>query len=61
MYQHTVVSAAPACGHVPLRSHVQALWRIYVFFVPVERSYSVPIIFLHFFVDVKQCLHLYCI
>ncbi|SGZ32121.1 BQ5605_C043g12082 [Microbotryum silenes-dioicae] len=27
MYQHTVVSAAPACGvHVPIRSHVQALW-----------------------------------
>ncbi|SGY15340.1 BQ5605_C013g07335 [Microbotryum silenes-dioicae] len=26
MYQHTVVSAAPACGvHVPIRSHVQAL------------------------------------
>ncbi|SGY30980.1 BQ5605_C002g01198 [Microbotryum silenes-dioicae] len=28
MYQHTVVSAAPACGvGVPIRSHVQALWR----------------------------------
>ncbi|SGY13593.1 BQ5605_C010g05904 [Microbotryum silenes-dioicae] len=27
MYQHTVVSAAPACGvGVPIRSHVQALW-----------------------------------
>ncbi|SGY12229.1 BQ5605_C011g06432 [Microbotryum silenes-dioicae] len=27
MFQHTVVSAAPACGvHVPIRSHVQALW-----------------------------------
>ncbi|SDA05391.1 BZ3501_MvSof-1269-A2-R1_Chr12-1g03375 [Microbotryum saponariae] len=27
MHQHTVVSAAPACGvHVPIRSHVQALW-----------------------------------
>ncbi|SGZ28669.1 BQ5605_C027g10403 [Microbotryum silenes-dioicae] len=26
MYQHTVVSAAPACGdHVPIRSHIQAL------------------------------------
>ncbi|SGZ28347.1 BQ5605_C027g10318 [Microbotryum silenes-dioicae] len=26
MYQHSVVSAAPACGvHVPIRSHVQAL------------------------------------
>ncbi|SGY95722.1 BQ5605_C036g11511 [Microbotryum silenes-dioicae] len=28
MYQHTVVSAAPACGvGVPIRSHVQALWQ----------------------------------
>ncbi|SGY53590.1 BQ5605_C006g03778 [Microbotryum silenes-dioicae] len=27
VYQHTVVSAAPACGvGVPIRSHVQALW-----------------------------------
>ncbi|SGZ12456.1 BQ5605_C028g10506 [Microbotryum silenes-dioicae] len=27
MYQHTVVSAAPACGvGVSIRSHVQALW-----------------------------------
>ncbi|SGY11722.1 BQ5605_C011g06249 [Microbotryum silenes-dioicae] len=27
MYQHSVVSAAPACGvGVPIRSHVQALW-----------------------------------
>ncbi|SGZ29594.1 BQ5605_C051g12548 [Microbotryum silenes-dioicae] len=27
MYQHTFVSAAPACGvGVPIRSHVQALW-----------------------------------
>ncbi|SGY32372.1 BQ5605_C002g01356 [Microbotryum silenes-dioicae] len=27
MYQHTVVSVAPACGvGVPIRSHVQALW-----------------------------------
>ncbi|SCZ97518.1 BZ3500_MvSof-1268-A1-R1_Chr4-3g07226 [Microbotryum saponariae] len=26
MDQHTVVSAAPACGvHVPIRSHIQAL------------------------------------
>ncbi|SCZ91558.1 BZ3500_MvSof-1268-A1-R1_Chr1-2g01488 [Microbotryum saponariae] len=41
MYQHTVVSAALACGvHVPIRSHVQAL--------------CVPSNFLHFFVDVKQ-------
>ncbi|SGY20441.1 BQ5605_C016g08050 [Microbotryum silenes-dioicae] len=27
MYQHIVVSVAPACGvHVPIRSHVQALY-----------------------------------
>ncbi|SGY17574.1 BQ5605_C015g07824 [Microbotryum silenes-dioicae] len=32
MYQHTVVSAAPACGvHVPIRSHVPALCRLFYF------------------------------
>ncbi|SDA06035.1 BZ3501_MvSof-1269-A2-R1_Chr10-1g02147 [Microbotryum saponariae] len=32
MYQHTVVSAAPACGvHVPIRSHIQALGRLLYF------------------------------
>ncbi|SDA03073.1 BZ3500_MvSof-1268-A1-R1_Chr11-1g03292 [Microbotryum saponariae] len=30
MYQHTIVSAALACGvHVAIRSHVQALWQLF--------------------------------
>ncbi|SCZ99008.1 BZ3501_MvSof-1269-A2-R1_Chr7-1g09056 [Microbotryum saponariae] len=32
MYQHTIVSAAPACGvHVAIRSHVQALWQLFAY------------------------------
>ncbi|SGY31060.1 BQ5605_C002g01206 [Microbotryum silenes-dioicae] len=32
MYQHTVVSGAPACGvHVLIRNHVQALWQLLYF------------------------------
>ncbi|SGY62061.1 BQ5605_C007g04648 [Microbotryum silenes-dioicae] len=44
MYQHTVVSAAPACGvHVPIRSHVQALCDTHSrtnlrYYAPVPRS-----------------------
>ncbi|SCZ91038.1 BZ3500_MvSof-1268-A1-R1_Chr1-3g02501 [Microbotryum saponariae] len=44
MYQHTVVSAAPACGvHVPIRSHVQALWRPLYFSRRSNEATALPV------------------
>ncbi|SDA02966.1 BZ3500_MvSof-1268-A1-R1_Chr11-1g03240 [Microbotryum saponariae] len=43
MYQHTVVSAAPACGgHVPIRSRVQALWRLLYFSRQSNKATAFP-------------------
>ncbi|SGZ14660.1 BQ5605_C029g10609 [Microbotryum silenes-dioicae] len=44
MYQHTVVSAAPACGvHVPIRSHVQALWQLLFFSRQSNEATAFPV------------------
>ncbi|SGY62888.1 BQ5605_C007g04749 [Microbotryum silenes-dioicae] len=44
MYQHTVVSAAPACGvHVPIRSHVPALCRLSYFSCRSNEATAFPV------------------
>ncbi|SCZ89103.1 BZ3500_MvSof-1268-A1-R1_Chr1-1g00956 [Microbotryum saponariae] len=44
MYQHTVLSAAPACGvHVPIRSYVQALWRLLYFSGQSNEATAFPV------------------
>ncbi|SGY26743.1 BQ5605_C018g08768 [Microbotryum silenes-dioicae] len=43
MYQHTVVSAAPACGiHVPIRSHVPALCQLFYFLCQLNKATAFP-------------------
>ncbi|SCZ97134.1 BZ3500_MvSof-1268-A1-R1_Chr4-2g07012 [Microbotryum saponariae] len=45
MYQHTVVSAAPARGvHVPIRSHVQALWHLLYFSRQSNEATAFPVV-----------------
>ncbi|SCZ87586.1 BZ3500_MvSof-1268-A1-R1_Chr7-1g09351 [Microbotryum saponariae] len=44
MYQHTIVSAAPACGvHVAIRSHVQALWQLLYFSRRSNEATAIPV------------------
>ncbi|SCZ92314.1 BZ3500_MvSof-1268-A1-R1_Chr5-2g07778 [Microbotryum saponariae] len=44
MYQHTIVSAAPACGvYVPIRRHVQALWQVLYFSRQSNEATAFPV------------------
>ncbi|SGY50766.1 BQ5605_C001g00924 [Microbotryum silenes-dioicae] len=44
MYQHAVLSVAPVCGvHVPIRSHVQSLWRLLYFSRRSNEATALPV------------------